>query len=120
MSYKRQFQAHFHNLIHALRTIVIPEWVGGRTMRVGLLSVVMIMSVAYMVRVNSAATRGYEAHALEKQISQLTVDLQNMQIKIADAGSMNNIEKRLQGMDLAVVEDVQHYSIAGGVVAVAK
>ena len=120
MSYKRQFQAHYHNFINALRTMAIPELVGGRTVRTSLLLVVMILSVAYMVRVNSAATRGYEAHALEKQISQMTVDLQNMQIKIADAGSMNNIEKRLQGMDLAAIEEVQHYSAVGGVVAVAK
>ena len=120
MSYKRQFQAHYHNFIHALRTITVPEWVGGKTMRASLLTMVIIMSVAYMIRVNSAATRGYEAHALEKQISEMNVDLQNMQIKIADAGSMNNIEKRLQGMGLAVAEDIQQYNIVGGVMAVAK
>ncbi len=120
MSYKRQFQAHYHNFINALRTITVPEWVDGKTMRASLLLMVIIMSVAYMIRVNSAATRGYEAHALEKQISEMNADLQSMQIKIADAGSMSNIEKRLQGMNLAIVEDVQHYNIAGGVVAVAK
>ncbi|EKD44073.1 MAG: hypothetical protein ACD_72C00001G0002 [uncultured bacterium] len=120
MSYKRQVQAHYHNFIHALRTISMPDWLSGRAMRAGLLGVVVFMSVAYMVRVNSAATRGYEAHALENKISEMHADLQSLQIKIADAGSMNTIEKNLPKMNLVVVEDYQRYNISGGVVAIAK
>lgn len=120
MSYKRQVQAHYHNFLNALRTIAMPEWLSGKAMRASLLGVVVIMSVAYMVRVNSAATRGYEAHSLENKISEMNVDLQSLQIKIADAGSMNNIEKHLQGMNLVTVEEFQRYNIAGGVVAIAK
>lgn len=120
MSYKRQFQAHYHNFISALCTITIPEWVSGKAMRASLLGIVMVMSVAYMVRVNSAATCGYEAHALENQISEMNADLQGLQIKIADAGSMNSIEKRLQGMNLVTVEEFQRYNTAGGAVAMAK
>ncbi len=120
MSYKRQFQAHYHNFLNALYTITMPEWFSGRAMRASLLSVVVIVSVAYMVRVNSAATRGYEAHALESQISEMNVDLQGLEIKIADAGSMNNIEKHLQGMNLVTVEEFQRYNPAGGAVAMAK
>lgn len=120
MSYKRQLQAHYRNFLNALYTITLPEWVSGRMMRASLLGLVLFMSVAYMVRVNSAVTRGYEAHDLEKQIAEMNVELQGMEIKIADAGSMNNIEKRLQGFNLVVVEDFQHYNASAGVMAMAK
>ncbi len=120
MSYKRQFQAHYYNFINALRTISVPEWLIGRAMRAGLLGVVVIMSMAYMVRVNSAATRGYEAHALEKQIVVMNNELQNLQIKIADAGSISNIEKHLPEMALVPVEKIQRYNESGSVVAMAK
>lgn len=119
MSYKRQFQAHYYNLIKALRTISVPEWLVGRAMRAGLLAFVMVLSVAYMVRINSAATRGYEAHALEKQLSELNTELQSLNIKIAAAGSMVNIEKRLQSMNLIAVEDVVRYN-SSAVVAMAR
>lgn len=120
MSYKRQVQAHYHNFISALRTISVPEWVGGRIMRASLLGVVVFMSVAYLVRVNSAATCGYEAHALENQISEMNADLQTLQIKIADAGSMSSIQKKLPDMNLVAAEDYQRYNTTGGVVAMAK
>jgi len=120
MSYKRQLQAHYRNLLHSILTINIPEWVSGRAMRASLLGVVVIMSVAYMIRINSAATCGYEAHDLEKQISQMNTDLQNIQIKIANAGSMNNIEKKLSVMNLVPAEDFARYNTVGGVVAMAK
>jgi len=120
MSYKRQFKAHYHNFINALCTITLPDWLSGRLVRVGLLGLVVFMSVAYMIRVNSAATRGYEAHELENKISEMNTDLQGLQIKIADAGSMNNIEKNLKDMNLVTVEEFQHYNVVGGVVAMAK
>jgi hypothetical protein len=120
MSYKRQFQAHYHNFINAVCTITMPEWISGRMMRASLMGVVIVMSMAYMVRINSAATRGYEAHELENKISEMNVELQGLQIKIADAGSMSNINKRLQGMDLVAVEKFQRYNANSGVVAMAK
>lgn len=120
MSYKRQLQAHYRNLLNAILTITVPEWVSGRAMRASLLGVVVVMSVAYMIRINSAATRGYEAHNLEKQVAQMSVDLQNLQIKIADAGSMSNIEKKLADVNMIAVEDFQRYNTTGGVVAMAK
>lgn len=119
MSYKRQIQAHYHNLINALRTISLPQWLVGREIRTGLIMFVMFLSVAYVLRVNSAATRGYEAHALEKQIVELNANLQSLNIKIASAGSMVNIEKRLEGMDLVEAENVVRYN-ASAVVAMAR
>ncbi len=119
MSYKRQLQAHYHNFMEAVLTMSLPQWLVGRKMRVGMLSFVMIMSVAYMGRINSAATSGYETRDLENQLSAVSQDIQELNIKIADASSMNNIQKRLMTMDMVAVENVAHYN-AGAMVAMAR
>lgn len=120
MSYKRQLEAHYRNLIHSILTISAPEWLTGRGMRASLVLVVMVMSAGYILQVNSVATSGYEAHALENQIAELNNEVRNLEIKIADAGSMNNIQKRLQGTNLIAVEDFQRYNNSGALVAVAR
>ncbi len=115
MSYKRQLQAHYHNFIDAVRTIAMPEWLTGRAMRSTLLISVMFLSVAYMLRINSASARGYEIHNLEKQVSEMDNQVQDLQIKIADAGSMSNIEKRLSELNLVAVNKVQRLNPAPAV-----
>ena len=115
MSYKRQLQAHYQNFIDAVTTITIPEWVSGRAMRSTLFLSVMFLSVAYMMRINSAATSGYEIHSLEKQVSEANVEVQDLQIKIADAGSMYNIEKRLPELSMVMAGPVQRLNPAPAV-----
>lgn len=115
MSYKRQLQAHYHNFVEALSTISAPEWLSGRGMRSTLLVSVMFLSVAYMVRINSVSASGYEIHNLEKQVNELNSQVQNLQIKVADAGSMSNIEKRLPELNLVAVTKIQNLSNASAV-----
>lgn len=112
MSYKRQLKAHYHNFIDALRTFVIPEWLTGRGMRSALLISVIFLSVAYMLRINSVSASGYEIHNLEKQVSELDNQVQDLQIKMADAGSMSNIEKRLPELNLVAATAVKHLKAA--------
>ncbi|MCX6780138.1 MAG: hypothetical protein NT034_03095 [Candidatus Magasanikbacteria bacterium] len=115
MSYKRQLQAHYHNFINAVRTTEVPAWISGRGMRSTLLLSVVFLSGAYMVRINSVSASGYEIHNLEKQVSEMDNQVQDLQIKIADAGSMNNIEKRLPDLNLVAVGKVQRLTTAGAV-----
>ncbi len=115
MSYKRQLQAHYHNFIEAVGTMAMPEWLTGRGMRSTLLISVMFLSAAYMVRINAVSATGYEIHNLEKQVSEMDNQVQNLQIKIADAGSMNNIEKRLPELNLVAVAKVQRLNTSPAV-----
>ncbi|MBI5221527.1 MAG: hypothetical protein HY979_01860 [Candidatus Magasanikbacteria bacterium] len=115
MSYKRQLQAHYHNFIEAVRTIVMPQWLTGRAIRSTLLIGVMLLSVAYMLRVNSVSASGYEIHNLEKQVSEMDNQVQDLQIRIADAGSMSNIEKRLPQLNLVAATVVKHLNAAPAV-----
>lgn len=108
MSYKRQLQAHYYNFMDAVRTMSVPQWLIGRGMRSTLLIGVIFLSAAYMVRINSVSASGYEIHNLEKQVSELDNQVQDLQIKIADAGSMNNIEKRLAELNLVAATKVKH------------
>lgn len=115
MSYKRQLQAHYHNFIEAVSTMAMPEWIAGRGMRSALLLSVMFLSGAYMVRINAVSASGYEIHNLEKQVSEMSNQVQDLQIKIADAGSMSNIEKRLPELNLVAVTKVQRLNSVGAV-----
>lgn len=115
MSYKRQFQAHYHNFVQAVRTMAMPEWLTGRGMRSTLLISVMFLSAAYMIRINAVSASGYEIHSLEKQVSEMDNEVQDLQIKIADAGSMNNIEKRLPELNLVAVTKIQRLDVAPAV-----
>lgn len=119
MSYKRQLQAHYQNFIDAVTTMTVPQWVTGRAMRSTLVLSVMFLSVAYLVRINSAATSGYEIHNLQKQVNEVSVQVQDLQIKIADAGSMYNIEKRLPELSMVMAGTAQRIN-PGSVVAIAR
>jgi len=119
MSYKRQLQAHYNNFINALSTISMPEWIVGRAMRASLLFFVVFMSVAYMVRINSASGTGYEINNLQKQVAESKADIDELNIQIADASSMGNIEKRLSYLNMVEMGKVSRYN-QNSVVAVAK
>jgi hypothetical protein len=115
MSYKRQLQAHYHNLIEAISTITLPSWLSGRAMRSALFLSVIFLSVAYMMRVNSVAASGYEIRDLEKQVNELNDQVGDLQIKIADAGAMTNIEKRLPELNLVAIAKIERLNPAPAV-----
>lgn len=117
MSIKRQIQSKYRNLVHALETISVPQWLTSRTTRVSLLAVIFLFSIAYIVNTTSSATSGYQMHELEKKMSLLEVEVQKLQVEIADNSSMSSISSRLVKLNMAEVGSVKYLTIKNTPVA---
>lgn len=71
---------------------------------------VISCSLAYVVRVNVSATKGYKIRELENAISQLKLDNQAMQVKIAEVRSMDNITAKVPMLGMVKAETPQYVS----------
>lgn len=71
---------------------------------------VISCSLAYVVKVNASATKGYQIRELETVISQLKLDNQAMQVKIAEVRSMDNIAAKVPMLGMVKAETPQYVS----------
>ena len=117
MSIKRQIQSKYRNLVHAIETISMPQWLTSKTTRFGLLVVIFLFSIAYVVNTTSSATSGYQMHELEKQKLSLETEVQKLQVEIADNSSMSSISSRLVKLNMTEVSNVKYLTIKNTPVA---
>jgi hypothetical protein len=110
MSYKKRLEAHYYNLIDSVRTITLPSWLFSRAIRTSLFCLVVILSVAYVLRINNASAIGYQAHYLEKDVDALAKEVQRLNIQIADAGSITSLENKIGALGMVKADSVQYIS----------
>jgi hypothetical protein len=60
----------------------------------------VFLAMTYVVQVNSSATNGYRLRDLENSINQLTLDNQNLQIKLAEIRSVENVSSKVPMLGL--------------------
>ncbi|TSC84767.1 MAG: Uncharacterized protein G01um101413_151 [Parcubacteria group bacterium Gr01-1014_13] len=117
MSIKRQIQFRYRSFIHAIETISMPQWLTSKTTRFGLLAVIFLFSIAYIVNTTSSATSGYQMHKLEKQKLALEIEVQKLQVEIADNSSMSSISSRLVKLNMTEVSSVKYLTVKNTPVA---
>jgi len=108
MSYKKRLEAHYYNLIDSVRTISVPSWIFGRAMRVFLLCTMVLLGSAYVLKINSASASGYKAHYLGKEVDVLAKEVQKLNIQIADAGAIINLENKIGSLGMVKAESVSY------------
>ena len=71
-----------------------------------------LVGVAFVMQTSALGTSGYQVHALEKQVTELSGDIQKLNSSVADAQSMVSIQKRLKDFDMVAASDVKYLNIA--------
>lgn len=88
-----------------------------KAFRVFLSVFILVFGVLHVINLSTMSTKGYDMTALQKQITGLGRENQKLEFKIAKHSSMQNIQERLDSMNMVVVENVEYATLIGTVVA---
>jgi hypothetical protein len=117
MSLKRQLAFKYRNLINSCRAIYLSSWLTSKTMRVIFVFLIVVVGSAYVIKITSSATSGFEMHKLEKQVEALDKDIQKIQIEIAESSALPSIQARLAGLNMAEASVINYISLKDTAVA---
>ncbi len=117
MSLKRQLKQKYQNFKFSLQTISLPSWMVHPRVRLILFFIIFIFSAAYIANMTASATSGYQVRVLEKQTEALQIDVQKLQVEVADNSSMNNIAGRIAKLNMVVVDNMHYLSVKDASVA---
>lgn len=93
----------------------------GNAMRVGLLALLVVSSLAFVLRTGSSVALGYQIKAYETTIAELNEEQQKMAVEVATYRSMASVQARLQNLQMVPVAHIDHVRNATGVdLAIAK
>ena len=95
----------------------VKRWLFGTSSRVALILCIVVFGVMYLMKTSTLATKGYAISDLQKQMNELEQENERVQVRIAQYGSMANIEERLKSMSLVAVDQVEYISPPQSVVA---
>lgn len=117
MSLKRQLQFKYKNAVAFLRSLRLPAWIASKTMRVLLSGLIVVFGVAYVLNTSSSATSGFEMHKLEKQVEALEIEVQKLQVEVANHSSITNIQSRLAGLNMVEAGEIKYLTAKNTAVA---
>lgn len=87
------------------------------TFRVCLSVFILFFGILHVISLSAMSTKGYDMTKLQKQITSLERENQKLEFKIAKYSSMQNIQERLNNMEMVVAENVEYATILGTTVA---
>jgi len=93
------------------------EWFVSSTFRISILILLAVLTVMYIIQMSSVSTKGYVISDLERKEKKLEQDVRALQVQIAQNGSMESIQKRLTGMNMVAVSEIEYISSVGTAVA---
>lgn len=76
--------------------------------------------LAYLWQVNSLSTKGFQIKNLEKQITVLKTDIQQLELDMASEQSLNKINERVQELSMVKVDKVEYLRPLGSNVALGR
>lgn len=117
MSIKRRLQYQSNQIINACKSLSLPNWAIGLPMRLSLATLVVLMGVMYIGKVNSMAAGSYEIHNLEKQVSVLTEEINKVNVAVAENSSLKSVNARLADLNMVQLQDIKHVNLNNGEVA---
>lgn len=78
---------------------------------------IVVVGSAYVIKITSSATSGFDMHKLEKQVEALDNDIQKIQIEIAESSALPSIQARLAGMNMAEASYISYINTKDTAVA---
>ena len=117
MTIKRKFKLQYQVMTDFVETFRLPAWVNGLRLRLVFLGIIGILSLINVCEVSSASTSGYQMHDLETKVAAMSADIQKVNVEIADASAMNNIQKRLKDSDMVAVSEIKYIAVGDSLVA---
>lgn len=117
--YYRYDRSTFGRVVSFVKNFNLPMWTDSLAIRGVLLGLIVLVAVGYVFKTNSLSTSGYKTYDLDKQISVLQQDVDQLQTQVAEAQSLTTINKRLGEIKMVQATDIKYLSAEVGQ-AVAK
>ena len=111
-----RLQNHYFGLVNSLTTINFPAWLTGAGARLTLVAAVLIFGILYLFQTGNTAVAGYQIHDLENQSADLSDQIKNLEIQVADYSSLSYIKTRVNELDMVAVASFKNLSPAGAAV----
>lgn len=78
----------------------------------------IISGIAYFWQINSLSTRGFKIKELEKDIQQLKLDNQKLELEATNEQSMFNLDEQIKRLNMVELTQVEYLRPTGPAVAV--
>lgn len=117
--YYRYNHSTLGNIQSFFKNFSLPAWADGLAIRVVMLGLIALVAIGYVFKTNSLSTSGYKTYALEKQISVLKQETDQLLTQVAEAQSLSTINKRLGEVKMVQASGIKYINANSGL-AVAK
>ncbi len=82
-----------------------------------LIGAVILAAVGYFFTINSLSTKGFVFKELKEKVTTLNIDKQNMESQVTALASYQNLNPRIQTMQMVASQDVSYISWDSHIVA---
>ncbi|TAN33823.1 hypothetical protein EPN28_01115 [Patescibacteria group bacterium] len=104
-------------LVRFFQNISLPGWLTSVAFRLICLAIAAGFGFLYVAKTASTSANGYKINTLEKETIALEKEIDELQVRLADYSSMQNIQSRLAQSNMAPVTELSFYSSVGKIVA---
>jgi hypothetical protein len=111
MSFARSINREYTAFYKAIFSFSLPKWVSSYKTRLSLLLVSVAMLTVYILQMSASSIKGYQIQQWENKTKELSLQQEQLNIEIANLGSMNNLEKRLAEISMVPASDIKYVSV---------
>lgn len=111
MTVKQQVMYRYETALDYVGTLSLPAWLFDIRTKIALVMMIPVLAVGYLMQINSVSTSGYVIHTLEKKVSVVSQETDNLQTQVAEHQSMVSIQKRLPEMAMTKADKVTFLNV---------
>jgi Tfp pilus assembly protein PilO len=111
MSFARSINREYTAFYKAIFLFSLPKWVASYKTRLSLLLVTVVVLMVYILQMSASSIKGYQIQQWENKTKELSLQQEQLNIEIANLGSMNNLEKRLAEISMVPASNIKYVSV---------
>ncbi|MBD3311493.1 MAG: hypothetical protein GF349_03285 [Candidatus Magasanikbacteria bacterium] len=89
------------------------NWFLGKTFRVSLIALVIVLGVLFLGKISSVSTKGFAISDLEEKKSELERETGKLEVEIAKYRSMKSIQERLAQIEMVESGEMEYVVSVG-------
>ncbi len=117
MSLRLRVRYQFRSITRFIFSFRVPSFLTGNTAKLTVSTIVFFLLVGYVMKISSLSTSGYEIANLEKKVAVLSNESVKLSAEVASYQSIASIQKRLQGVAMVPVKNINYIKVGATAVA---
>ena len=111
MSFAKSINRECTSFFKAVFSFSLPKSVTSYKTRLGILLASIAMLVVYILQMSASSIKGYQIAQWENRTKELSLQQEQLNIEIANLGSMSNLEKRLSEISMVPASDIKYVNL---------